>query len=35
MSKIKDMIDDHIQSSTHLSKKHVHPRLSKCSSLEE
>jgi len=29
MSKIKDMIDDHIQSSTHLSKKHVHPRLSK------
>ena len=29
MSSIKDLIDEHISSATHLSKKHVHPRLTK------
>lgn len=29
MSYIKDIIDEHLTSSDHLSKKHIHPRLSK------
>ena len=29
MSRMKDIIDEHMQSSSHLSKKHIHPRLSK------
>jgi ornithine--oxo-acid transaminase len=29
MSSIKDLIEEHLSSSAHLSKKHVHPRLAK------